>query len=85
MRTTLNAQIRKFTNAFPVYWANMQIKMRKFTNALSNYFTNICSEFSAEFFVKCPLFNRRCVYFLAFKRLVNKNFNNSIFIFKEIM
>ena len=63
----------------------MQIKMCKFTNALSNYFMKVCSEFSIEFFEKWPLFNRRYVYFLAFKRLVNKNFNNLIFIFKEIM
>ena len=32
-----------------------------------------------------PLFNRGYVYFLAFKRLVNKNFNHLIFLFKEII
>ena len=72
--------MRKFTNVFRIYYANMQIKMHKFTNALSNYFRKVCSEFSIEFFEKCPLFNRRYVYFLAFKRVVNKNFNNLILI-----
>ena len=32
-----------------------------------------------------PSFNGRYVYFLVFKRLVNKNFNCLIFSFKEIM
>ena len=75
----------KFINAFRIYCANIQIKMREFTNALSNYFTKVCSKFSIEFFEKCPLFNRRYVYFLAFKRLVNNNFNNLIFIYNETM
>ena len=32
-----------------------------------------------------PLFNRGYVYFLAFNKPVNKNFNHLIFLFKEII
>ena len=42
---------------------------------LSNYFTK----------AEGPLFNRRYVYFLAFKGLVNNNFNHLIFLFKKIV
>ena len=42
-----------------------------------------CSSFSWR--QEGPLFNRRYIYFLAFKRLVNNNFNYLIFLFKEII
>ena len=47
----------------------------------------VYSKFSMEFLkkVRKPLFKRRYVYLLAFQRLINKNFNDFFFLFKEII
>ena len=50
---------------------------------LQKFFLNFQLNFSIT--LEGHLLNRIYVYLLAFKRLVNKNFNQMIFLFREII
>ena len=80
---------KRTVSQFHNFWNFLQ----RFTNFKNSQklLVNILRKIILNFLLDCskrqenPLFNRRCVLFLTFKRLVNKNFDQMIFLFREIM
>ena len=63
--------------------ANFKNYQMLLVNIFSKFILNFQSNFSKR--QEGPLFNRRFVHFLAFKRLVNRSFYQKIFLFREVM